>query len=109
VTALTVSYDTRCGLCCAVAAWVSRQPKLMPLTCAPLSGDARDLTVTADSGECWRGDDAWVMVLWALARYRSAAYMLASPALRPTARALFKTLSAYRGPLSCALHLPAEA
>src|SRR6185503_20722771 len=83
VTSLTVAYDAECGLCCAVAAWVSRQPQLVPVTCVPAGRDADELTVTADSGECWSGDDAWVMVLWALARHRHAAYRLASPALRP--------------------------
>ena len=37
------------------------------------------------------------MVLWALAEYRHWSYRLASPLLLPTARALFATLSAYRG------------
>src|SRR5689334_15328807 len=96
MTSLTVRYDARCGLCCAVAAWIARQPQVVPVICEP-SRDADEIMVTADTGEIWSGDDAWVMVLWALARHRHLAYRLASPALRPTARALFKTLSDYRG------------
>ena len=48
MTALAVSYDARCGLCCAVAAWLDRQPKLVPLTCRPASGDAEELIRRAD-------------------------------------------------------------
>ena len=109
MTSLTVAYDSRCGLCCAVAAWVRRQPQLVPVICVPAHETTDELTVTADSGDCWSGDDAWVMVLWALSTHRHTAYRLANPSLRPTARALFKKLSAYRGSLSCALNLPAEA
>jgi hypothetical protein len=64
--------------------------------------------VSADSGEVWRGDDAWLIVLWALAEYRQWAYRLASPLLRPTARQMFALLSRYRGTLSCQLHLRSD-
>jgi predicted DCC family thiol-disulfide oxidoreductase YuxK len=116
VTRLTVFYDARCGLCCAVRTWLARQPQLMPLDCRPKGArgpskgeqphtDDDDLVVVADSGEVWSGDSAWLMVLWALAEYRSWSYRLASPMLLPTARALFATLSEYRGSLSCRLGL----
>ena len=109
MTRLTVFYDARCGLCCAVRTWLARQPQLMPLDCRPKNrhtGD--DLVVVADSGEMWSGDSAWLMVLWALAEYRSWSYRLASPLLLPTARTLFATLSEYRGSLSCRLGLTAD-
>jgi predicted DCC family thiol-disulfide oxidoreductase YuxK len=105
VTRLTVFYDERCGLCCAVRTWLARQPQLIPLDCRPKSAADDDLVVMADSGEVWSGDSAWLLVLWALADYRSWSYRLASPALLPTARTLFATLSAYRGSLSCRLGL----
>jgi hypothetical protein len=108
MNALTVGYDARCGLCCAVIDWIGRQPQIVPLVCQPKADAETDLEVAADTGERWRGDDAWVMVLWALAGYRQWAYRLASPVVRPTARALFATLSAYRGSISCAFGLPAE-
>src|SRR6185295_2782669 len=101
MTSLTVRYDARCGLCCAVASWIDRQAQLVPVACVPATGDVVEMAVVADTGEEWSGDDAWVMVLWALARYRHWAYRLANPSMRSTARALFKTLSAYRGPISC--------
>jgi predicted DCC family thiol-disulfide oxidoreductase YuxK len=106
VTRLTVFYDARCGLCCAVRNWLARQPQLMPLECRPKKQHTDDeLVVVADSGEVWAGDSAWLMVLWALADYRQWSYRLASPALLPTARTLFARLSEYRGSLSCGLGL----
>jgi predicted DCC family thiol-disulfide oxidoreductase YuxK len=41
VTRLTVFYDARCGLCCAVRSWLSRQPQLIPLDCRPKSARGR--------------------------------------------------------------------
>ncbi len=111
MTRLTVYYDARCGLCCAVRSWLARQPQLMPLECLPRRPrtDDDDLVVVADSGEVWAGDSAWLMVLWALADYRQWSYRLASPMLLPTARTLFATLSEYRGSLSCRLGLAPDA
>ena len=107
MTRFTLYYDARCGLCCAVRDWIARQPQLVPIECVPKTPDAEDLVVVADSGEVWAGDGAWLMVLWALERYRSMSYRLAQPALLPAARALFAKLSAYRGSISCALGLDA--
>jgi hypothetical protein len=59
--------------------------------------------------EVWAGDEAWLVILWALSNYRHWSYRLASPGLRPTARAFFATVSKYRGALSCTLALPAES
>jgi predicted DCC family thiol-disulfide oxidoreductase YuxK len=109
---LTVEYDGRCGLCCAMTSWLRRQPQLVRLTCVPAdhrgAAGKTDLVVTADTGEVWTGDEAWLMVLWALSDYRHWAYRLASPALLPLARTMFAKLSAYRGSLSCALDLSPE-
>ena len=66
MTRLTVYYDARCGLCCAVRDWLSRQPALVPLDCEPKSDGQNDLVVRADTGEVWAGDSAWLMILWAL-------------------------------------------
>jgi predicted DCC family thiol-disulfide oxidoreductase YuxK len=104
MTQLSVGYDARCGLCTAVAAWIGRQAQLVPVVCHA-SPHAGEVVVTADTGEVWRGDDAWLVILWALADYRHWSYRLAMPALRPTARTFFATVSKYRGTLSCALGL----
>ena len=110
MTRLTVLYDARCGLCCAVKDWIAQQPQLVRVECVPKQQSGGDeLVVIADSGEVWSGDTAWLMVLWALANYRSWSYGLATPALLPTARAVFAALSRYRGSLSCALGLSVDA
>ena len=110
MTRLTVFYDARCGLCCAVRDWLGRQRQLVPLECRPKPDGAADLVVRADSGEVWEGDSAWVVILWALAKYRSTSYRLASPEMLPLCRRVFATLSAWRGPISCELGLsPDEA
>lgn len=106
---LTVFYDARCGLCCAVRTWLERQRQLVAVECRPSTDPGDELVVLADTGEMWSGDSAWLMVLWALADYRQWAYRLSSPALLPAARTLFAKLSEYRGALSCQLGLPPEA
>jgi hypothetical protein len=108
VTRLTVYYDARCGLCCAVRDWLVQQRQLVPIVCRPKQDDMQELVVVADSGEIWEGDAAWVVVLWALAEYRHWAQRLSRPMFLAAARGLFARLSAYRGPLSCHLGLPAD-
>ena len=102
---LTVSYDPRCGLCCAVRDWIASQRQIVPVVCRPKPDATEELMVVADTGETWSGDAAWLMVLWALDEYRSWALRLASPALLPVAKQLFRIVSGYRGELSCRLGL----
>jgi len=109
MTSLTVFYDARCGLCCAVRDWIGRQRQLLPVECRPKQPEMDELVVVADSGEMWAGDSAWLMVLWALAGYRDWSYRLATPLTLPAARTLFAQLSKYRGSLSCTLGLAADA
>ena len=98
---LTVYYDARCGLCCAVRDWIGRQRQLVPVTCVPKPDAMDELVVLADTGQFWSGDSAWLMVLWALADYREWSYRLAGPLLLPMARGIFAQLSRYRGALTC--------
>ena len=109
MTRLTVFYDARCGLCCAVRDWIGRQRQILAVECVPKQPAMDELVVVADSGEMWSGDSAWVMVLWALEDYRHWACRLASPVLLPAARSVFARLSKYRGIVSCELGLPPEA
>jgi hypothetical protein len=82
---------------------------LVPIDCRPAAaGDRDELKVRADSGEMWTGDNAWLMVLWALANYRAWSYRLAGPLLRPLARGIIANVSAWRGSLSCSLRLKPE-
>lgn len=109
MTRLTVFYDARCGLCCAVRDWIGRQRQLVPVECRPKPASMEELVVVADTGEVWAGDTAWLMVLWALVEYREWSYRLATPVLLPGARVLFAQLSQYRGSLSCRVGLAPDA
>ena len=105
---MTVYYDARCGLCCAVRDWLARQPKLVTIECLPATDPVAELTVIADTGDIWEGDSAYIVVLWALRDYRQWSKRLATPSMLPMARAMFAKLSQYRGTLSCSLGLAPE-
>jgi predicted DCC family thiol-disulfide oxidoreductase YuxK len=61
---------------------------------------AEDLTVVSDAGAVYFGAKAWVMVLWALARYREWSYRLATPELLPTTRRVVSMISQHRYQIS---------
>ena len=109
---LWVLYDAECVLCNRVRKWLGRQPAFVPLAFRPLQSAAaifpgiakfhpeEQLVVISDSGEVWQGDAAWIMVLWALRETREWSLRLASPALRPLARAACHLLSQNRYTIS---------
>ena len=111
---LTVLYDPHCGLCRRVHEWLEGQPKLVPLLLVPVkSHEARsrfpmldheptvnDLTVISDEGHVYFGPKAWLMVLWALCRYREWSYRLATPELLPTTRRVVSLISQHRYQIS---------
>lgn len=100
VRRLTVLYDAECGLCRALSGWLARQPQLVPLDLVPAASDAAralfpgldhgltlaEITVVGDSGQLYRGADAWVVVLWALREHRPLAHRLSTPSGRRLAR-----------------------
>lgn len=102
---LTVWFDGDCGLCTRIAQWLDRQPTFVPLRCiaaqrAAGAGCPIDLpsllakvTVTASDGAVYRGTNAWIVVLWALRRYRSWSLRFATPRWRPFAERLFATIA----------------
>lgn len=114
---LTVLYDPKCGLCRRVHGWLADQPKLVELVLVPIyskeaqyrfprlnhSLTGRDLTVITDKGGVYFGAKAWLMVLWALERYREWSYRLATPELMPTVRKIFSTISQNRYQISSRL------
>jgi predicted DCC family thiol-disulfide oxidoreductase YuxK len=59
-----------------------------------------ELVVIDERGQLWIGAEAFVMCLWATARYRSWAYRLSQPGMAPVAEAFFRTLSKRRESLS---------
>jgi len=111
---LTVLYDPDCGLCRRAHAWLAEQSKLVELTfVACASEEARkrfpqldhdltkkDLTVIADDGGVYFGPKAWLMVLWALTRYREWAYRLSAPELLPTTKRVVSAISQNRYQIS---------
>jgi predicted DCC family thiol-disulfide oxidoreductase YuxK len=111
---LYVFYDGECALCCRLRIWLAQQPVFVPLTFIPLQSSEvapqfpgierfhpeERLVVISDAGELWRGESAWITVLWALREYREWAQRLAHPALRPFARRACALISENRHGLS---------
>ena len=114
MSTLTLLYDPECGLCRRVHGWLAAQPKLIELKMIPIKTDAarrrypqlnhdlteKDLTVISDEGAVYLGPKAWLMVLWALSRYREWAYRLAAPELLPTTRRVVSLISQHRYQIS---------
>ena len=114
MSTLTLLYDPECGLCRRVHGWLAEQPKLIELKMIPIKTDAarrrypqlnhdlteKDLTVISDEGAVYLGPKAWLMVLWALSRYREWAYRLAAPELLPTTRRVVSLISQHRYQIS---------
>ncbi|MEU3404716.1 DCC1-like thiol-disulfide oxidoreductase family protein [Streptomyces sp. NPDC006670] len=107
---LTVLYDRDCPVCVHIRNWLGRQRQSVPLRLVPAASaqawrrfpklahaqTLREITVVGDQGQVWRGTDAFIMCLWALAEYRAKAEWLATPAGRPFARAAMHTAAAVR-------------
>ncbi len=114
MNSLTVLYDPVCGLCRRSHGWLAEQPKLVELKfVACNSTEARhrypeldheatqkDLTVVSDQGAVYFGPKAWLMVLWALARYREWSYRLAAPELLPSTRRVVSLITQNRYQIS---------
>ena len=108
--ALTVLYDPECGLCRRAHLWLADQSKIVELKFVPCASDEarqrypqlnheltkKDLTVVSDVGAVYFGPKAWLMVLWALTRYREWAYRLAAPELLPTTKKVVSVISQNR-------------
>jgi len=107
---LTVLYDSRCALCRRARMWLEEQPKYVTLAFVEAgSAEARkrfpdldhdttleELTVVGCGGEVYRNAKGWVMCLWALKNYRSAALRLSTPEMMPIARRTIAWVSRHR-------------
>ena len=112
--ALTVLYDPDCGLCKRAHEWLAEQSKIVELNFVPCASDEarqrypqldhdltkQDLTVVSDAGAVYFGSKAWLMVLWALVRYRDWSYRLATPELLPTTKRVVSLISQHRYQIS---------
>lgn len=91
--ALTVLYDSDCGLCQRVRDWLEDQPKYVEMefvAAGSMTARARfprldpeetlrEVTVVGDGGEVYQGAKAWLICLWALRRYRLLALDWSTP------------------------------
>jgi len=107
---LTVLYDSSCALCRKARSWLQDQPKYVEMEFVPAdslvarrlfpdldhASTLQDLTVIGSGGELYRGAKAWVMCLWALKKYRSAALRMSEPEMLPVARRLIAWVSRNR-------------
>lgn len=119
MSSLTVLYDQDCGLCRRAHEWLAQQSKLVDLIFVPCASDEarrkypelnheltkQDLTVIGENGAVFFGPKAWLMVLWALTRYRDWSYRLSSPELLPTTKRVVSAISQNRYQISRATGL----
>ncbi|MGE0709781.1 MAG: DCC1-like thiol-disulfide oxidoreductase family protein [Planctomycetota bacterium] len=111
---LTVLYDSHCPLCRRVKDWLAGEPAYLALELVPagsLEAEARfpdldplstlgQLTVIDDEGGVYRGEDAYLMCLYALVDYRAWALSLAGGERR-LLRLCVRALEALRGSTRC--------
>lgn len=111
---LYILYDAQCALCQHVRVWLGQQPAFVALSFLPLQSEeagcrfpdlaelrpSEQLVVISDQGEVWRGERAWIMILWALREYREWSQRLASPMLLPLASRFCGVVSENRHALS---------
>jgi predicted DCC family thiol-disulfide oxidoreductase YuxK len=107
-TRLTVLYDERCGFCLRCRDWLLGQACLLPVDLLPAGSTVarerfgslpwlgNELIVIDDRGRAWLGAAAFVMCLWATARYRAWAYRLARPAFAHHTERFFRFVSKRR-------------
>lgn len=105
---LTVLYDERCAFCLRCRDWLLGQPCLVEVQLLPAGAPAvrerygalpvlgDELVVFDDRGRGWVGGAAFLMCLWATARYRSWSYRLARPRFAPHAERFFRFVSSRR-------------
>ena len=115
---LYVIYDPHCGLCTEIKEWLTQQPSFVPLRLLPAGSPQAlavyperspdEVAVISSQGEVWLGNRAWIVLLWALRRYRGWARRLSSPMLQPFARQAYALIAHNRIGLSHLLGLKSE-
>ncbi len=119
---LYLLYDNHCGLCSKLTKWIIRQKLREPLTLVGWdTGQARrmfptlvttrpaeEIIMVSSSGEVWKNEKAWVMVLYALADYATLARRMAHPRLLPLVRQTFVLVSKERHAVSRLFGLAGE-
>jgi predicted DCC family thiol-disulfide oxidoreductase YuxK len=101
-------------MCCTFHEWINRQPRAFAIDFIPYQSaraetafpgigtldPARQMIVRTESGEVFRGAEAWVMCLLSCANHQAVARRLASPGLLPIAIRACNLLAANRHTLS---------
>lgn len=116
---LYVVYDGSCPLCRSIVRRIRLEPmfvpieflmsgsytaaELLPGLTAPLTPS--EVVAVSDEGNVYRGDAAWLVVLWALRRYRILSFTLAQPMYRPLVHRAVALIGRYRFTLSTLLRL----
>jgi predicted DCC family thiol-disulfide oxidoreductase YuxK len=105
---LTVVYDERCAFCLRCRDWLATQPVLVAVDLLPAGSSAararfgaaswlgEALVVADDEGNAWVGPAAFLMCLWATARYRVWSYRLTQPKYERFAERFFLHVSKRR-------------
>jgi predicted DCC family thiol-disulfide oxidoreductase YuxK len=125
IRALSVLYDEECAFCRACAAWLRREPAFVDLRVLPAGGavarerfpelcagsathdaepgakiwnavGASELVVVDDAGGVYRKENAYLICLWALRRYRLWAFRLSRPRVKPLTCRAFAALARRR-------------
>lgn len=106
---MTVLYDESCALCRRCRDWLLTQPCLVPVQLVPAGlppvrrayAEAeqwlgKELVVVDQAGRAWVGPAAFVICLWATAKYRAISYTLGRPRFAPLAERFFMFVSKRR-------------
>ncbi len=108
-TKLTVLYDEQCAFCRRCRDWLAAQPVLVAVELLPAGSPAaqarfgeapwigKELVVVDDDRNAWVGPSAFLMCLWATAKYRSWAFRFTEPGYEPFAERFFLHVSKRRG------------
>ena len=113
-TRLTILYDERCAFCLRCRDWLASQPCLVEVDLLPagspeararygtVPGIGRELVVGDEHGRIWVGPPAFIVCLWATARYRAWAFRLSQRGWSRHAERFFARVSKRRGILTVA-------
>lgn len=100
-TRITVLYDADCAFCVRCVEWLATEPTLVTVELLPCGSErarlrygeiptlGTEIVVVADTGEVWSGPSAFIVCLWALARWRAWSFTLAAPELDGLSRRFF--------------------
>ena len=116
---LFVLFDGRCGLCRRVAEWLADQPSFYRIVTIPFpsrpamdrfpelfaDGNPEEVLVVRQDGGVYRGEDAWIMCLYALKSWRELAFVLGRPRWRPHLRRVMDLIARNRFRVSTLLQL----